>query len=132
MHQNPKYPPQELTNEDKQILDQIIIKYALNFFALTEKYLNPKQYAEQVILKKMRYDPNIAILYLLSKVRTNPAVYLYKPGQQNEQIANDIRATIIESYPRLALEDNNSSKGFLHPRDFRERVTMPCCITQYS
>ena len=123
MHQNPKYPPQELTNEDKQILDQIIIKYALNFFALTEKYPNPKQYAEQVILKKMRYDPNIAILYLISNVRTNPSDSLYKPGQQNEQIANDIRATIIESYPRLALEDNNSSKGFLHPRDFRERVT---------
>jgi len=123
VHQNPKYPPQELTNEDKQILDQIIIKYALNFFALTEKYPNPKQYAEQVILKRIRYDPNIAILYSISHVRRNPAVYLYKPGQLNEQIANDIRNTIIESYPTLALEDNNSAKGFLHPRDFRERVT---------
>ena len=52
-----KYPSQKLTNEDKQILDQIIIKYALNFFALTEKYPNPKQYAEQIILKRMRYYP---------------------------------------------------------------------------
>ena len=92
-----KYPSQKLTNEDKQILDQIIIKYALNFFALTEKYPNPKQYAEQVILKRMRYDPNIAILYSISHVRTNPSDSLYKPGQLNEQIANDIRKTIIES-----------------------------------
>ena len=118
-----KYPSQKLTNEDKQILDQIIIKYALNFFALTEKYPNPKQYAEQVILKRMRYDPNIAILYSISHVRTNPSDSLYKPGQLNEQIANDIRKTIIESYPTPAVEDNNSFKGFLDPRDFRERVT---------
>lgn len=118
-----KYPPQKLTNEDKQILDQIVIKYALKLFALTEKYPNPKQYTEQVILKRMRYDPNIAILYSISYIRTNPSVYLYKPGQLNEQIANDIRNTLIESYPTLALEDNNSSKGFLDPRDFRERVT---------
>lgn len=118
-----KYPPQKLTNEDKQILDQIVIKYALKLFALTEKYPNPKQYTEQVILKRMRYDPNIAILYSISHIRTNPSVYLYKPGQLNEQIANDIRNTLIESYPTLALEDNNSSKGFLDPRDFRERVT---------
>ena len=118
-----KYPSQKLTNEDKQILDQIIIKYALNFFALTEKYLNPKQYALQVSLKRIRYDPNIAILYSISHVRTNPSDALYIPGQLNEQIANDIRKTIIASYPRLALEDHNSSKGFLHPRDFRERVT---------
>ena len=118
-----KYPSQKLTNEDKQILDQIIIKYALNFFALTEKYPNPKQYAEQIILKRMRYDPNIAILYSISHVRTNPSDSLYKPGQLNEQIANDIRKTIIESYPTLAVEDNNSFKGFLDPRDFRERVT---------
>jgi hypothetical protein len=118
-----KYPLQKLTNEDKQILDQIVIKYALKFFALTEKYPNPKQYAEQVILKRMRYDTNIAILYSISYVSTNPSDYLYKAGQLNEQIANDIHNTIIESYPTLALEDNNSSKGFLDPRDFRERVT---------
>lgn len=71
----------------------------------------------------MRYDPTIAILYSISYIRTNPSDYSYKPGQLNQQIANDIRNTIIESYPTLALEDNNSSKGFLDPRDFRERVT---------
>jgi hypothetical protein len=118
-----KYSPRKLTNEDIQILDRIIIKYALKFFALIEKYPNPKQYAEQVILKKLRYDSNIAILYSISHIRTNPSAYLYKPGQLNEQIANDIRNTLIESYPTLALEDNNSAKGFLDPRDFRERVT---------
>ena len=123
MQKKSKYPSQKLTNEDKQILDQIVIKYALKFFALTEKYPNPKQYAEQVILKRIRYDPNIAILYSISHIRTNPSAYLYKPGQLNEQIANDIGNTLIENYPTLALEDNSSAKGFLDPRDFRERVT---------
>ena len=75
-----KYPSQKLTYEDKQILEQTVIKYAVKFFALTEKYPNPKQYAEQVILKKMRYDPNIAILYSISYIRKNPSTYLYKPG----------------------------------------------------
>ena len=30
---------------------------------------------------------------------------------------------LLKSYPTLAVEDNNSFKGFLIPRDFRERVT---------
>ncbi|HET9807787.1 MAG TPA: hypothetical protein VFP49_12845 [Nitrososphaeraceae archaeon] len=118
-----KYSAQKLTNDDKKILDQIVIKYALKFYALTEKYPCPKKYVEEVILKRIHYDANIALLYSISYIRTNPSIYQYKPGQLNENIANDIRNTIIESYPRLVLEDPSNFKGFLPPRDLRERVT---------
>jgi hypothetical protein len=117
-----KYPSQTLTNDDIQILDQIIIKYAVKFYALIQEYPNPKKYAERVIRSKMLSDTNIAFLYAITYVRNYPSDYIYKPGQLNETLANDIRNTITESYPTLDLEHNNQFKGFLNPRDLRERV----------
>ena len=70
----------------------------------------------------MLSDTNIAFLYAITYVRNYPSDYIYKPGQLNEKLANDIRNTITESYPTLDLEDNNQFKGFLNPRDLRERV----------
>ena len=122
MDKKSKYPSQTLTNDDIQILDQIIIKYAVKFYALIQKYPNPKKYAERVIRSKMLSDTNIAFLYAITYVRNYPSDYIYKPGQLNEKLANDIRNTITESYPTLDLEDNNQFKGFLNPRDLRERV----------
>lgn len=122
MPKKPKYPAQKLTDEDKQILDQIVIKYAVKFYALTKEYPNPKKYAEKVILRKMHSDTNIALLYSISYVWNYPTDYIYKPGLLNEELANNIRKTITESYSTLALEDNNGFKGFLNPRDLRERV----------
>lgn len=122
MDKKSKYPSQTLTNEVIQILDQIIIKYAVKFYALIQEYPNPKKYAERVIRSKMVSDTNIAFLYTITYVRNYPSDYIYKPGQLNEKLANDIRNTITESYPILDLEDNNQFKGFLNPRDLRERV----------
>jgi hypothetical protein len=41
-----KYPGQNLTDEDKEILEQVVLKYAVKFYNLTQEYHNPKKYAE--------------------------------------------------------------------------------------
>ena len=55
-----KYSAQKLTDEDKEILDQVVIKYAVKFCTLIQKYRNPKNYAEEVILKRMQSDEDFA------------------------------------------------------------------------
>jgi hypothetical protein len=50
-----KYHARELTEEDKEILDKVALKYAVKFYALKEQYRNPKHYAKE-ILKRMQSD----------------------------------------------------------------------------
>jgi hypothetical protein len=123
MAKKTKYPAQKLTEEDKEILDQIFFKYALTFYALIQKYPDPKKYAEEVILKKIRSDENIATLYTIGYARNYPSDHKFTPGEINKTLANDIRRTIPQAYLTLKLKENeDNSKGFLHPRDLRERV----------
>jgi hypothetical protein len=126
MAKKTKYPAQKLTDKDKKILDQVFIKYAVEFYALIKKYPNPKKYAENVIVKKLRSNENIATLYTIGYARNCPSDHKFKPRQINKTLANDIRRTIPQDYIRLRSEENEDrSKGFLHPRDLRERVLKP-------
>jgi hypothetical protein len=95
----------------------------VKFYALIQKYPNPKKYAENVIVKKLRSDENIATLYTIGYARNCPPDYVFRPGGINQILSNDIRRTIPQDYITLNSEENEDhSKGFLHPRDFRERV----------
>jgi hypothetical protein len=123
MVKKPKYPSKKLTHEDKEILEQIIIKYAVKFYTLIEKYPNPKKYAEEVILKKMQSDATIATLYTITYAKNSPSDSVFRPGEINKRLANDIRKTIVQDYMTLKLEEREDHvKRFLHPRDLRERV----------
>jgi hypothetical protein len=123
MAKNPKYPAQKLTNEDKEILNQAVFKYAVEFYALTEKYPDAKKYAEKAILKKMHSNTNIAAIYTIIYARNYPSDYVFRPGQINERLANDIRRTIPKDFMKFKSKDNEDHlKRFLHPPDLRERV----------
>lgn len=123
MAKKTKYPAQKLTEEDKEILDKVFFKYALTFYALIKKYRNPKKYAENVIVKKLRSDENLAALYTITYARNSPPNDVFRPGEINKALANDIRKTIPQDYITLNSDENeDNSKGFLHPRDLRERV----------
>jgi hypothetical protein len=120
MGKSPKYPAQKLTDEDKEILDQVVIKYAVKFYALTERYPNPKKYAEKVIIKKIQSDENIATLYTIGYARNYPSNHIFRPRELNETLANDIRRTIPEFYMKLKSEENEDHfNRFLHSRDLR-------------
>jgi hypothetical protein len=120
MAKKTKYPAQKLTDEEKRILDQIVTKYAVELYALNKKYPNPKKYAENEIVKKLRSDGNIAALYTITYARNYPSKHIFRPGELNETLANDIRRTIPEDYIKLrSAENEDYPKGFLHPRDLR-------------
>jgi len=121
--EKPKYPSQKLTDEDKEILEQIIIKYAVKIYTLIQKYPNPKKYAEEVIIKKIQSDATIATLYTITYAKNSPSDYIFRPGEINKRLAHDIRKTIVQDYMTLELEEiEDHVKRFLHPRDLRERV----------
>jgi hypothetical protein len=120
MAKNPKYPAQKLTNEDKEILDQAVFNYAVKFYALTEKYPDAKKYAEKVILKKMHSNTNIAAIYTIIYARNYPSDYIFRPGQINERLANDIQRTIPKDFMKFKSKDNEDHlKRLLHPPDLR-------------
>jgi hypothetical protein len=121
MVKKPKYPAQKLTDEDKDILEQVVIKYAVKFHALTEKYPDAKKYAEKVILKKMLSNTNIAAIYTIGYAKNYPTDHLFRPGQINETLANDIRRTIPKDFMKFKSKDNEDHlKRFLHAPDLRE------------
>lgn len=120
MANKPKYPSQELTNDDIDMLEKIVTKYLVKFYALMQKYPNPGEYAKEVILKKLRSDGTIVALYAIASAISYPSNHIFRPGEINKKLTNDIRNTIGQDYRDLSSEEND--KGFVHPRDLRERV----------
>jgi hypothetical protein len=120
-----KYPAQVLTEEDKEVIDQVAFKYAVKFYALIQKYRNPKKYAKKVVLKLLQSKKDIAILYTLTYARQSPPRYVFKPGEINQKLADDIRDSIQHDYMDMTVESEgieNYPKGFFHSRYLRENV----------
>jgi hypothetical protein len=120
MANTPKYPSQKLTKEDIDILEKIITRYLVKFYALTQKYPNPKVYAEKVILRRMQSNGTIGTLYVMASAINYPSNHIFEPGQINKKLASDIRNAIGQDYRDLSSEQNDN--GLLHSRDLRERV----------
>jgi hypothetical protein len=54
MAENPKYPAQQLTEEDKKILFKVFLKYFTFFYNSRREYPNPKDYAKKFVSKANR------------------------------------------------------------------------------
>lgn len=123
MAETTKYPDSELTYEDKAILDQIVIKYAVKYYAMTREYQDPKDYATKVILKKLQSDSNLNILLSLGYAKNDQPDHLHRPRELNQRLVNDIRKTIELDY-----EDDDGfcvDRLLLRPSVLRERVLKP-------
>ena len=110
MVEKAKYPAQNLTEEDKKIIDQVVFKFAVYFYSLTRKYLNPKEYAEKVVLKSLQSNKGIAALHAIAIARNETPDHVFKPGEINEKLTKGLADFTIEDAPNK----------YLHPRDMRE------------
>ena len=122
MYKKANYSSRKLTDEDIRILERIVIRYLVKFYALKERYPNPKSYAEEVILKKLQYDTNIATLFTIAYAMRSRSDHIFRPGQINKKLAKDIQNSIGQDYIKLRIEENDQLKEFIHPRNLRERV----------
>jgi phenylpyruvate tautomerase PptA (4-oxalocrotonate tautomerase family) len=103
-----KYPAQELTEEDKKLIGQISLKFAVKISALISKYPNPKDYAEKVILKDVHSKNYIAGVHMLAIAKNATSNHLFKPHEINQKLAN-----IIRNYD---VQQDFKSSVLLHPR----------------
>ena len=122
-----KYPNGELSDEEERIIDRFTFLYVGVYFALMEEYRTAKKFGEEVILKKMNSDIDLARLYTLTSIINSPVNHLFKPWEINDQLVNDIQNTIDKTYGDIKIEtetqDNKSPlRRFLNNRDLRERV----------
>ena len=120
-----KYPDQELTDEDIEILDKVTLKYAVKFCALIQKYSGPKDYAEKVVLKRLQSEKDLATLYTLMYARDSPSGHVFRPGEINRKLAEDIRDNFQQDCMDITVEpevSKNYPKVFLNPRSLRENV----------
>jgi hypothetical protein len=108
---NTKYHTQTLTEEDKKIIDQVFIKYAVKFYALSEKYPDPREYAEKIFLKKIQSDKVLGALHTLAIVKNETSDRLFKPGKINKELAKELAEITLEE---------DSQRGYLDPRDLSE------------
>jgi hypothetical protein len=124
MGKKTKNPAQKLLYADKEILEKVVFMYALKFYALTQKYPNPRKYVENVVLKATPSDE--AALYTIIYTKNNPSNYSFKPGEINQRLANDLLNTIQQNNYHVSAQQPESGrdliKRFMHPRDLREKV----------
>ena len=114
MAQKAKYPAQNLTEEDKQVLEAVAFKYVAKFYHLTQKYNNPKEYAQREILKP-KSDTDIAAVYTIINAINSPPGYLFRPREINEKLANQLKNSIIQGHV------DKESNRLLHPQDLRQK-----------
>jgi hypothetical protein len=115
-----KYHAQKLTEEDIDILDQVFLKYAVKYYALTQQYPNPKKYAEK-ISKTVKSEKDFAPLYTIAYLKNAPYDHLFKPSELNQRLANDMQQSYINITTEM--EDYLSqNKRLLRPRFLRENV----------
>jgi hypothetical protein len=119
MVENPKYPMSELTGEDIEILDRIIIIYAVKSYAIM-KSTNAMQYAKK-ILKDLSSGSDVAGLFTLAYAKNDPVDRMYKPVELSQRLANDLRNIIERDYEYEA-DGGRQVSILLHRRDLRERV----------
>jgi hypothetical protein len=55
-----------------------------------QKYPKPREYAEKVILKKLKSNETIAALLAITSAINSPSDHIFTPGQINKKIASDI------------------------------------------
>lgn len=70
------------------------------FYSLTQKYRNPKEYAEKVVLKSLQSDKGIASLHAIAIVRNETPDHVFKPGEINEKLAKGLADFTIEDPPQ--------------------------------
>jgi hypothetical protein len=122
-----KYPNGELSDEEERIIDRFTFLYVGVYFALIQEYRTAKKFGEEVLVKKMNSDINLARLYTLTSIINSPVNHLFKPWEINDQLVKDIQNTIDKTYGDIKIEtetqDNkNPIRRFLNSRNLRERV----------
>jgi hypothetical protein len=124
MVENAKNLSLELNEDDKEILDKVVLNYAVKFYALTQQYPSPKKYAEEYLLKAVNKDSNIAAVFTITYAMTSPHGQQIRPGELNQKLANNIQNAFKEQYIDVAsqLQNNEFVKKFLSPHDLRMDV----------
>jgi hypothetical protein len=121
MGKKTKNPAQKLSYADKEILEKVVLTFALKFYALTQKYPNPKKYVENVVVKAIQSDETHAVANIIMYAKNDPSDdYSFIPREINQRLANDLLNSIQETVqePGSSLEH----KRFMHPRDLRKKV----------
>jgi hypothetical protein len=115
-----KYPSQQLTEEDKEVLDKVFLKYAITFYNLMQEFPDPKDCAKKVLSKATQgSDRYFAGVYMLAYIKNAPDNQFLEPGEINKKLANDIKDRIQQDLSIEVRENESNPKG-LHPRDLSE------------
>ena len=118
MAKKAKYPTQKLIEEDKKLIGQISLKYALKFYSLKEKYQNPKAFAK-VVLKGASSRKNIAGIYTLAIAKNATYDHLFRPNEINQDLANIIQKNVQQDLKDMTLVKEFSNL-YLHPGELRK------------
>ena len=115
MVESSKYPSQQLTEEDKEVLDKVFLKYAITFYNLMQEFPDPKDCAKKLLSKATQgSDRYFAGVYMLAYIKNAPENKFLEPGEINKKLANDIKDRIQE------VQGNEGNTNRLHPRDLRQ------------
>jgi hypothetical protein len=116
-----KYSAQQLSEDDKEILYKVVIKYAVAFCNIMQEYPNPRDFVKKLVLKaKQQYDKYFATVYTIAYIKNSPSNHMFTPGEINEKLANDIKHSIQQDVSMEIEENESDPKRFLHLRDLRE------------
>src|SRR5919197_5199051 len=95
MVKKPKNPAQ-LTKEEKDIINQVTLRCAAKLYYFIKKYHNPKEYAEKVILKKIKSDKDVATTWLVWHAKSGTSNNLIIPSQINKALTSKLEKSSIQ------------------------------------
>jgi hypothetical protein len=115
MARKAKYPGQKLTKEDKELIAQIALRYAVKFYVFYSKYRDPKNFALRMI-NLIRHNTHLAAIHTMAMAKNASSDQLLRPREINQRITETIEMGIQQDLEDLILSDG-SHDFFLNPRD---------------
>jgi hypothetical protein len=122
MAENSKYSFEDLTQEDKDILDKCILNYLMSYYSITVKYPDPKQYVKKEASKLLNSDKGILKMVSLLSIQNNHAPDKpLKPEDFNKIISDKLTNPLNNISDEITNQMREIAKSFT-PTASREKV----------
>lgn len=120
MAERSKYPYQDLTDRDKEVIDKVVLNYLLGYYSLMTKYPHPKKYVIKEGSKLFSSGKVTLTLLSINSIKENPENKPLRPQDLKKYLTDKLSSPLTLS-DEITNQIKNISNG-LSSRALNEKI----------
>lgn len=121
MAEKSKYPSQDLTDKDKELIDKAVLNYLLGYYSLMKKYPHPKKIVIREGSKLFSSGKVTLTLFSLISIKENPKNIPIRPKDLKKSLSDKLSNPITTLTDEITNQMKNISNS-LNSRALNEMV----------